>query len=179
MKIKKIVNKILKPYQKILNEIFGDYTTVKVTMGKSFCCYCRDLEDLEIEIPLIEDPLGTVAFYKKMCNKLEEFGIKENYNSEILSFLHEIGHIKTYNKLNDFTYCKIAPMITKIQHTFFKNSLTMTNLCFKWYFNLALERKADEWAMIYIKNHQAQVKEWEKMLMNNYKKVFKNIDLNA
>ena len=43
MKIKKVVNKILKPYQKILNEIFGDYTTVRVSMGKTFCCYCRDI----------------------------------------------------------------------------------------------------------------------------------------
>ena len=61
-----------------------------------------------------------------MNNKLVEYGIKEKYSNEILSFLHEIGHIKTYNKQDDFTYCKIAPLITKLQHTFFKNNLTMT-----------------------------------------------------
>lgn len=172
MKLKKVMNKILQPYRIILNEIFGNYTTVRVSMGKSFCCYCRDLEDLEIEIPLVEEPLGTKAFNEKMNRKLVEFGIKEKYSNEILSFLHEIGHIKTYNKLNDFTYCKLATLITFLQHTFFKNNLAMTNLCFKWYFNLALERKADEWAMIYIKNNQEQVKQWEKMLTDNYKKIF-------
>lgn len=175
MKIKKVVNKILKPYQKILNEIFGDYTTVRVSMGKTFCCYCRDIEDLEIEIPLVEESLGTQAFLNKMNNKLVEYGIKEKYSNEILSFLHEIGHIKTYNKLDDFTYCKVASLITKLQHTFFKNNLTMTNLCFKWYFNLALERKADHWAMVYIKNNPKQVRKWEKMLKDNYKKVFSKI----
>lgn len=175
MKLKKVMNKILQPYRIILNEIFGNYTTVRVSMGKSFCCYCRDLEDLEIEIPLVEEPLGTKAFNEKMNRKLVEFGIKEKYSNEILSFLHEIGHIKTYNKLNDFTYCKLATLITFLQHTFFKNNLAMTNLCFKWYFNLALEREADEWAMIYIKNNQEQVKQWEKMLTDNYKKIFEKV----
>ncbi len=176
MKVKKIMNKILKPYRIILKEIFGNYTTVRVSMGKSFCCYCRDVEDLEIEIPFIENELGTLAFLQKMNKRLKQYGIKEKYSNEILSFLHEIGHIMTYNKFNDFTYCKIAPIIPKIQAKFFANSLIMTKLCFKIYFGLALERKADKWAMTYIKNHQTQVKQWEQMLTKNYQKIFANVE---
>lgn len=175
MGIKKVKNSILKPYRKIIKEIFGDYTSVRVSMGKSFCCYCRDIEDLEIEIPLIDNPLGSKAFLEKMNFKMEKEGLQEKYSSEILSFLHEIGHIKTYNKINDFTYCKIAPLIQKIQNTFFSNSLFFTNLCFKWYFNLALERNADKWAIDYIKHNQKQVREWEIMLNKNYKKIFEKV----
>lgn len=175
MKIKKIQNQILKPYRRILKEITGSYTQIKVSIGKSFCCYCRNIEDLEIEIPLIEEPLGTQAFIAKMNRKLKEYEIEEKFSNEILSFLHEVGHIYTYNKRNDFTYCFFANLITQLQHKFFSNSLIMTNFLFKCYFNLALERKADNWAMIYIKHNTAQVKQWEKMLTKSYKKVFSKI----
>lgn len=172
MRTKKIINKILKPYRIILKEIFGSYTDVRVSLGKSFCCYCRDMEDLEIEIPFVEDTLGSQAFNEKMKRKLKENKINGTFSNEILSFLHEIGHIYTYNKLNDFTYCKIATLIPRIQAKFFSNNLTMTNLCYKIYFGLALERKADKWAMDFIKHHKELVKEWENMLKENYKKVF-------
>ena len=65
MRTKKIMNKILKPYRIILKEIFGNYTDVRVSLGKSFCCYCRDMEDLEIEVPFIEDKMGALAFFEK------------------------------------------------------------------------------------------------------------------
>lgn len=176
MRTKKIMNKILKPYRIILKEIFGNYTDVRVSLGKSFCCYCRDMEDLEIEIPFVEDKMGALAFFEKMNRKLKQYNITEKYNSEILSFLHEIGHIMTYNKFNDFVYCRIAPLIPKVQAKFFTNSLIMTKLCYKIYFGLALERKADKWAMTYIKGHQNQVKQWEKMLIKNYQKAFEKIE---
>lgn len=176
MKIKKMINKILKPYRVILKEIFGNYTDVRVSLGKSFCCYCRDMEDLEIEIPFIEDPLGSKAFNDKMKRKLKQYNIQENFSNEILSFLHEVGHIFTYNKFNDFTYCKVAPIIPKIQAKFFSNNLTMTNLCFKIYFGLALEKKADKWAMNFIKKNTEQVKQWESMLNKNYQKVFAQLE---
>lgn len=62
------------------------------------------------------------------------------------------------------------------QAKFFTNSLTMAKLCYKIYFGLALERKADKWAMTYIKEHQIQVKQWEKMLVRNYQKAFEKIE---
>ena len=171
MKTKRITNQILKPYKKIVKEIAGNYTDIRVTLGQKFCCYCREDYDLEIEIPIFEDILGHRAFYEKMNRRLQEYNIKGQYSAEILSILHEIGHIYTYNKLNDKLYIMGTNLISKIQATFiFRNSLTLTNLCFKWYFNLALERNADKWAMNYIKNHTEQVQEWQELLNKNYKK---------
>ena len=144
-------------------------------MGKFFCCYCRDNENLEIEIPFVEEPLGAKAFNEKMNKRLLKAGIEEKYSNEILSFLHEIGHIKTYSKINDFTYCKIATLITFLQNNFFADSKTMTDLCFKWYFSLALEKNADKWVIEYIKDHKIQVRQWETMLANNYKQIFKKV----
>ena len=39
------------------------------------------------------------------------------------------------------------------------------------YFNLALEKNADKWAMEYIKEHQEQVREWEQAIAKNYAKI--------
>ena len=171
MKTKRIFNQLLKPYKAIIKDITGNYTDIKITLGKSFCCYCRDVKNLEIEIPIFEDTLGHQAFYEKMQKRLQEYKVQGQYSSEILSFLHEIGHIYTYNKMNDFIYCKATKLIQLIQKTFiFRNSLKLTNLCYKWYFNLALEKNADKWAMKYIKEHQKQVEQWQVMLTKNYQK---------
>ena len=171
MKTKRIANQILKPYKKIVKEIVGNYTDIRVTIGKTFCCYCKPEYDLEIEIPIFEDILGHKAFYEKMNRRLQEYNIKGSYSAEILSILHELGHIYTYNALNDKLYIIGTNFITRLQGTFiFRNSLRLTNFCFRWYFNLALERNADKWAMVYIKNHQEQVQEWQELLEKNYKK---------
>lgn len=179
MKTKRIFNQLLKPYKTIVKEITGNYTDIKVVTGQTFCCFCRDIEDLEINVPIFEDILGHRAFYSKMNRRLKEYNIQGQYSAEILSFLHEIGHIYTYNKLNDIIYCKMTKIIKAIQSTYlFRNSLTLTNLCFKWYFNLALEKNADKWAMNYIKDHQEQVAKWEIMLTKNYQKTIpKLLDL--
>ena len=171
MKIKRVFNQIIKPYKKIIKDITGNYTDIRVTIGSNFCCFCRDVEDLEIEVPIFEDIMGHQAFINKMHKRLKQYNIQGDYTPEILSFLHEIGHIYTYNKINDFIYCKATTLITKLQAKFFSNSKLMTNLCYKAYFNLALERNADKWAMTYIKEHQEQVQEWQELLNKNYKKI--------
>ena len=169
MKTKRYFNQILKPYKKIIKEIFGDYTTVRVVIGEKFCCYCRENYDLEIEIPIFEDILGHQAFFNK---RLNQFKINEYFSNEILSFLHEIGHIKTYNKWNDFKYVIGTNLITRIQATYiFRNSLFLTNLCYKKYFNLKLEKNADYWAMKYIKNNTKKVVKWQNELAKNYQKI--------
>lgn len=171
MKTKRVFNQILKPYKKIIKDITGNYTDIRVTIGDKFCCFCRDNYDLEIEVPIFEDIFGHRAFYSKMNKRLEEYGIQEKYSSEILSFLHEIGHIYTYNKINDRLYILGATLITKVQGTLiFRNSPRLTNWCYKRYFNLALERNADKWAMNYIKNNQEQVMQWQLALNKNYQK---------
>ena len=171
MKIKRLFNQILKPYKSIIKDITGNYTDINVVIGSKFCCFCREDYDLEIEIPIFEDILGHRAFYNKMQNRLQEYGIEEMYSAELLSFLHEVGHIYTYNKLNDRLYIIGTNLIQKIQATIlFRNSLTLTNWCYKRYFNLALEKNADKWAMEYIKSHQSQVRQWEQALKKNYSK---------
>ena len=59
----------------------------------------------------------------------------------------------------------------KIQ-AMFCNSDKVRNLAYKAYFNLALEKNADKWAMQYIKSHQSQVHQWEQALTKNYKKIY-------
>lgn len=173
-RVQKTVNKILKPYREIIKELTGSYTNIKITMGTSFCCYCDDVNDLEIVIPLTEDKYSAEAFYNKMTKKLEKVGITDFYSSEILSFLHEIGHIYTYNKWNDWKYKKITPIIPKIQGLYFiRNSRVLTNLCFKWYWNLALEKNADNWAIDFIKLNPAKVQEWQDKIQKNYKSLEK------
>ena len=170
MKSKRIFNQILKPYKSIVKDITGNYTDIRVVIGKNFCCFCRDVEDLEIEIPIVEDAMGSQAFQKKMRERLVEYGIEGDYSNEILSFLHELGHIYTYNKFNDFIYIKATNLIIKLQ-TIFCNSKRITNWCYRKYFNLGLERNADKWAMLYIKNHESQVREWEQRIAKNYVKL--------
>ena len=167
MKNKRIFNQILKPYKSIVKDITGNYTDIRIVIGSNFCCFCRDIEDLEIEIPIVEDTLGSQAFQRKMRERLVEYGIEGDYSNEILSFLHEIGHIYTYNKFNDFVYIKATKLI-KIFQSVFCNSLTITNWCYHKYFNLALEKNADKWAMKYIKSHESQVREWEQKIAKNY-----------
>lgn len=170
MKTKRYFNQILKPYKNIIKEITGNYTDIKITIGEKFCCFCRDNYDLEIEIPVFEDIAGSKAFNEKMQNRLKEYGIQEQYSNEILSFLHEIGHIYTYNKFNDFMYIKMTNLIMKIQ-AIFCNSVKVTNWAYQKYFNLALERNADKWAMNYIKENQEQVRKWEQLIAKNYAKI--------
>lgn len=171
MKTKRLFNQVLKPYKKIIKDIRGNYTDIEVVIGSKFCCYCRHDYDLQIEIPIFEDKMGSLAFNQKMQKRLQEYGITEKYSNELLSFLHEIGHIYTYSKVNDFVYIRITNLIMKIQ-AIFCNSDKVRNLAYKAYFNLALEKNADKWAMQYIKSHQSQVHQWEQDLAKNYKKIY-------
>ena len=170
MKTKRYFNQILKPYKNIIKEITGNYTDIRITIGEKFCCFCRDNYDLEIEIPVFEDIAGSKAFNEKMKNKLKEYGIQEQYSNEILSFLHEIGHIYTYSKFNDFMYIRMTNLIMKIQ-AMFCNSERVKKWAYKVYFNLALEKNADKWAMKYIKENQEQVRRWEQAIAKNYAKI--------
>lgn len=170
MKTKRIFNQLLKPYKEIIKYIFNDYTTVRVSTGQSFCAWCRDLEDLEINVPIFENKMGATAFNNKMNSKLKPFGLHNKYSPELLSFLHEIGHIQTYNKWNDFKYCIATKIITTLQATFFRNNYKMTKWCFHKYFNLKLEYNADKWAIEFIKHNQALCKQWDKTIHKNYVK---------
>ena len=67
-------------------------------------------------------------------------------------------------------YIRMTNLIQKIQ-AIFCNSEKVTNWMYQKYFNLALEKNADKWAMEYIKEHQEQVREWEQAIAKNYAKI--------
>ena len=104
-----------------------------------------------------------------MQKRLKQYNIQGQYSSEILSFLHEIGHIYTYTRFNEIKYNFCTTLIKEIQakHT----NPKYLNFFYNCYFNLKLERLADKWAMDFIKNNQELVDQWQIMLQENYNKV--------
>ena len=165
MKTKKYFKLILKPYNIILKNFDND---IRVSVGKSFCCYPRT-EEKTIEVPILEDKNGREYFYNKMIRRLRKEKIKGEYSCEILSFLHEIGHIYTYNVFFDFTYGIGTFIIKTLQNKF--SSPKLLHLFHNLYFNLQLEKRADKWVTNFIKNNQKLVNEWQQMLQKNYNKV--------
>ena len=165
MKTKRYFKLILKPYSIILKNFDQD---IRISIGKKFCCFPQ-LEEKEIEIPIFENQNGRNAFYNKMQKRLKEYKINGEFSSEILSFLHEIGHIYTYSRLNEIKYNFGTALIQELQAKFINPKYL--NFFYNWYFNLKLEKNADKWAMTYIKEHQEQVEQWQDMLQENYNKV--------
>ena len=104
-----------------------------------------------------------------MQKRLKQYNIQGQYSSEILSFLHEIGHIYTYTRFNEIKYNFCTTLIKEIQakHT----NPKYLNFFYNCYFNLKLEKLADQWAMNFIKNNQELVDQWQIMLQENYNKV--------
>lgn len=165
MKTKRYFKLILKPYNIILKNFDKD---IRISIGQKFCCFPQ-LEEKEIEIPIFENKNGRNAFYNKMQKRLKEYKINGEFSSEILSFLHELGHIYTYSRFNEIKYNCGTVLIQLIQAKF--TNPKYLNFFYNWYFNLKLEKNADKWAMNYIKEHQEQVEQWQEMLQNNYNKV--------
>ena len=165
MKTKRYIKLILKPYRTILNYFDKD---IRVSIGTHFCCFPQ-LENKEIEVPIFENIIGTKAFNDKMKRRLKEYKIEGEFSSEILSFLHEIGHIYTYNRFNNIKYNFANILIKFLQAKFC--SAKYVDFFYNWYFNLALEKNADKWAMNFIKENQELVENWQNMLQSNYIKV--------
>lgn len=165
MKTKKYFKLILKPYRVILKHFDQD---IRISIGKKFCCFPQ-LEEKEIEIPIFENSKGRDAFYNKMKRRLKEYNIDGEFTSEILSFLHEIGHIYTYKRINEIRYNIGTTLIQEIQAKFTNPKLL--DFFYNCYFNLKLEKLADKWAMEFIKDNQELVENWQEMLQDNYIKV--------
>lgn len=165
MKTKRYFKLILKPYNIILKNFDKD---IRISIGQKFCCFPQ-LEEKEIEIPIFENIDGREAFYNKMQKRLKEYGIVGDFSNEILSFLHEIGHIYTYTRINEIKYNFGTALIQELQAKF--PNPKYLDFFFNCYFNLKLEKNADKWAMNYIREHQEQVEEWQDMLQENYNKV--------
>ena len=138
MKTKRYFKLILKPYRVILKHFDKD---IRISIGKTFCCFPQ-LEEKEIEIPIFENKLGRKAFYNKMNKRLKEYNINGEFSSEILSFLHELGHIYTYKRINEIKYNIGTMIIQGIQAKLCSPKLL--DFFYNWYFNLKLEKLADK-----------------------------------
>lgn len=165
MKTKRYFKLILKPYRIILKHFDQD---IRISIGQKFCCFPQ-LEEKEIEIPIFEKTNGRIAFYNKMQKRLKEYGIQGEFSSEILSFLHEIGHIYTYTRFNEIKYNFGTTLIQEVQARF--TNPKYLDFFFNCYFNLKLEKNADKWTMEFIKENQELVEEWQEMLQENYNKI--------
>lgn len=165
MKTKKYFKLILKPYRVILKHFDQD---IRISIGQKFCCFPQ-LEEKEIEIPIFEKINGRTAFYNKMQKRLKEYGIQGEFSSEILSFLHEIGHIYTYTRFNEIKYNFGTTLIQEVQARF--TNPKYLDFFYNCYFNLKLEKNADKWAMNFIKENQKLVEDWQDMLQENYNKI--------
>ena len=165
MKTKRYFKLILKPYRVILKHFDKE---IRISIGKKFCCFPQ-LEEQEIEIPIFENSNGRKAFHDKMKRRLKENNIDGEFSCEILSFLHEIGHIYTYKRINEIKYNIGTTIIQELQAKF--TNPKYLDFFYNWYFNLKLERDADKWAMDFIKSNQELVEEWQDMLQLNYNKV--------
>lgn len=165
MKTKRYFKLILKPYNVILKNFDKN---IRISIGTKFCCFPQ-LKEKEIEIPIFENTNGRNAFYNKMQKRLKEYKITGEFSSEILSFLHEIGHIYTYTRLNEIKYNFATALLQEIQAKFCNPKYL--NFFYNCYFNLKLEKNADKWAMNFIKNNQELVESWQEMLQENYNKV--------
>ena len=166
MKTKAYSKLILKPYKIILKHF--NNKNMKVEIGRTFCCYPQ-LKEKIICIPILERVTGSDAFYDKMKKRLKKSKIEGEFSNEILSFLHEIGHIYTYKKINEITYVLGATLIKKIQAKF--TNPKYLNFFYNCYFNLKLEKLADKWAINFIKENQELVEDWQDMIQINYNKV--------
>ena len=139
MKTKRYFKLILKPYNVILKNFDED---IRISIGTKFCCFPQ-LEEKEIEIPIFEDKKGRKAFYEKMQRRLKEYKINGEFSSEILSFLHEIGHIYTYEEQNEEEYTRDTELLSLL----FKEKKLSAKQLNEFYVRLPLETNATKWAI--------------------------------
>lgn len=91
-----------------------------------------------------------------------------NVNYDLLSILHEIGHIETYNKINNFTQQVQKVELNQKYNNFNAATASYEELkqMFFEYFNFALERPATEWAINFALTHKDLLKKYQNIKIN-------------
>lgn len=149
---------ILEFYKMILNNFNKQ---IQVELGQKFSCYPL-LDTPKITIPLKENKNGKQAFDNKIKNKFKRNNIDIILSHELISFLHELGHIETYTIINDIRYRIGKKLIQKLQELLPNEKYL--NFFYNCYFNLKLEKLADKWLINYVKNNLHQVQQWDSIL---------------
>jgi hypothetical protein len=156
-------SKIIEIYQNLANTVDNE---IVVESGNDFSC-C--IIDKNISIPLLADIRETENFLKSIA-KITKHNIKYNcvnkIDSNLISFLHEIGHIQTDQQ--DL----ISNIGRKLANFIYKYSKTVGAFI---YYNLPEEKRASKWAVDYISTHYAKVKAFQVVLRNKYNKFYSDL----
>lgn len=158
-------DKIIKEYQKAIDEIIGE-NGATAFIGESFGCYPKTKE---IEIPMLMAESGADSFLVSV--NITNIGNVNTNNFDILtwSLLHEIGHLES--KQGDL-FSKIG---RKISNLLMK--IGFKNLCYRIYYNLPEEKNATEWATDYVNLNYKKVKQLENNILNAYYDFFNELDI--
>lgn len=128
--------------------------SIKVKKGKALEC---DIENKTIYISFKSNPVDIKTF----LDFIKELNPKCKYNDIILGILHEIGHIYTYDKLNEKHWEEDNELLSAL----YKQNLISATDFNKFYVRLPLEKNATQWAIDFAMLN--------KKLMNKYSKVIK------
>lgn len=129
-------------------------SSIKVKRGKALEC---DIENKTIYISFKSNPVDIKTF----LDFVKELNPKCKYNDIILGILHEIGHIYTYDKLNEKHWEEDNELLSAL----YKQNLISATDFNKFYVRLPLEKNATQWAIDFAMLN--------KKLMNKYSKVIK------
>lgn len=128
--------------------------SIKVKKGKALEC---DIENKTIYISFKSDPVDIKTF----LDFVKELNPKCKYNDIILGILHEIGHIYTYDKLNEKHWEEDNELLSAL----YKQNLISATDFNKIYVRLPLEKNATQWAIDFAMLN--------KKIMDKYSKVIK------
>lgn len=128
--------------------------SIKVKKGKALEC---DIENKTIYISFKSNPVDIKTF----LDFVKELNPKCKYNDIILGILHEIGHIYTYDKLNEKQWEEDNELLSAL----YKQNLISATDFNKFYVRLPLEKNATQWAIDFAMLN--------KKFMDKYSKVIK------
>lgn len=118
--------------------------TIIVKFGK--CLQCEPTENT-IYVNNKTDKIDTITFN----DYVKELNNKCKFNSLLLGILHEIGHIYTYDELDEEDYNKDVALLSLL---FQEKKLTAKQLN-EFYLRLPLESNATKWAIDFAMQNKA------------------------
>ena len=156
-KLEKGMVDIIAIYQNFVNQIDD---TIEIKQGED---YTANLEDWDIEIPLIVSENQTDKFMLSIKDMSYSNDLVNSIDASVWSFLHEIGHLMT----------KQGDLKSKIMR--FISRKVKSPLSDKIYYNIPEELNATEWAVNYVNLNWYEVKAFEQELLQAYKTLYNKV----
>lgn len=159
----KMVSKELHKVTRIVDRYITSFGCNSGGISYDFLCCCHDDEN-------------TIFYTVLMKNKADEAFknfVKEEFNIDgvdifTLSLLHEVGHIMTQNYLTDSedSYCnEVKEMLSK--------QPKWTPSIGNYYWHLADELMATQWACDYIHNNRKEVLHFDNLIKKELKRFYR------